>query len=755
MPGESLFHHTWLVLARLAELRRLRPDLALAGAPDLWTVLYWAGFLHDFGKAAAGFQRSLHGGRRWPFRHEVLSLAFIDWLDNCLNEEEQTWLAAAILFHHRDLPEISGLYSIMDGSADDPLFALTEEVTPGTVVALQRWLTEYAALWRVELGFDAPAGQAAVAWDFSPTAAFLSSLPDRVRRRLGRVLRWCRQMRDPAQPAQRRIGAILLRGHLQIGDHSASAHIKPPATPIRDPASLLARLHIDTAALYPHQRAAMHTIGSAVLMAPTGSGKTEAALLWACAQGMPRAVPRLLYCLPFQASMNAMYDRLNQAAFPGAVGLEHARSTLALYRRLVDEQAEPEKAVRLAKWEKNLAHLHHYPVRVLSPYQLLKGPYRLKGYEILLTDCRGAAVILDEIHAYEPGRLGQILALVQYLRQHYDARFLLMSATLPAVVHNKLCGVLGEYTLIKAAPAVYAAFRRHKVFPAAGDMLDEAGVAAIAARAARGGSILVCCNTVKRARQMYAELKTRLAGRGAEIMLLHARFNSRDRLLKERHLRDAAGTNAAARRPVILVATQVVEVSLDVDFDTIYTDPAPLEALLQRFGRVNRGRRQPWAPVHVFTQPLDTVYDRVLVERALQVMSARAGEFIEEEKIDDYLAAIYQPDVTEKWEREYWRTYREFADVCLAELRPFAADGDLEKLFYQAFDSIDVLPAQYAQEYRRLVQDNLPLPAQELLVPMSWRQYLACRRQGLSPEHDAAMPPLVDMSYDEETGLHV
>lgn len=87
-------------------------------------------------------------------------------------------------------------------------------------------------------------------------------------------------------------------------------------------------------------------------MAPTGSGKTEASLLGAVAQAEnDNPVLLLYYTLPYQASMNAMYDRLNNSsdgAFPGQVGLEHSRSTLAYYRRVLEDQS-PEKAACSAK----------------------------------------------------------------------------------------------------------------------------------------------------------------------------------------------------------------------------------------------------------------------------------------------------------------------------------------------------------------------------------------------------------------------
>ncbi|MDW8101151.1 MAG: CRISPR-associated helicase Cas3', partial [Anaerolineae bacterium] len=273
----------------------------------------------------------------------------------------------------------------------------------------------------------------------------------RIRHWLQTYRRWVKTL-NRSEERSLVIGTLALRGHLISADHMASAHTDEAPMPLlAHPDDLLIRLGIDESHLYAHQKMCAATRGSAVLIAPTGSGKTESALLWACAQANgEQPVPRLFYTLPYQASMNAMYDRLNEKAFPGQVGLEHSRSILTLYRHWLEEDYTPQQATRAARWGKNLARLNYFPVRVLSPYQILKAFYRLRGYEALLSDCFYAAFVLDEIHAYEAARLAMILAMVKYLRKQFGARFLVMSATLPGLLRARLADALGEHASIRA-----------------------------------------------------------------------------------------------------------------------------------------------------------------------------------------------------------------------------------------------------------------------------------------------------------------
>lgn len=764
---ETLAEHTWFVLEKLAETIRLRPGLPeQIGVPRLWHILFWATFLHDFGKAALGFQNRLRpGGKRWPHRHEVLSLAFIDWVATAFTRDELPWIVAAIASHHRDEDKIQQLYNAVGDPDGTTLKELVAELDANTLCHLWGWLSRCSASWIDDLGLSSAGIQSPnfPAQEVAVDLVLQSGAGD-IRKWLARYDLWLERTVNRSDEQSVLIGTIALRGHVISSDHMASAHVgELPPSQLSDPQTLIERFNLPQ--LYDHQRDAMAARGSAILMAPTGSGKTEAALLWAVSQAQEgRPVSRLYYTLPFQASMNAMQKRLNEddkddpkrkAPFLNQVGLEHSRSTLAYYRWKLDEDYSPEQALKTARWYNNLAHLNYYPVRVLSPYQLLKAPYRLTGYETLLTDCLNATFIFDEIHAYEADRLAMILATVKYLREQYGASFFVMSATLPKLLRNHLTEALGTDRLLQATPALYEQFRRHVLLLKDGDLLDERSMDRIAQVAKSGQSVLVCCNTVKRAQAAYEMLHKRLEGK-VEVLLLHGRFNGKDRLKKEQVVREATGSRSTERRPIVLVATQVVEVSLDIDLDVIYTDPAPLEALLQRFGRINRRRLKEAAPVCVFREPVPDrklPYDPLLIKASLAVLEEHKGQMIDEAQTSEWLDKIYDaPEISIPWQLTYESTYADFRTSALATLRAFQANPELEKLFYKAFDSVDVLPMGLSSDYESVRETN-PLEASQLLVSLRWGQYEMLKSKGLVRESDDHRFREVDAYYDSETGL--
>ena len=753
---ETLAQHTWYVLSRLAEFIQLRPNLPMQlDVPRLWHILFWSAFLHDFGKAAAGFQTQLRpDGKRWGHRHEVFSLAFVDWLIDDLSPEEQQWLVASIVSHHRDFEEIQRIYPTPDWDDNDPLKPQLTSLSEETLDGLWHWLSECGAPWRDELGLA----------DFGisiPQLQERSVATESVQQHgVERIRHWLRVYRRLNRDIEDRnaphavVQGITVRGYIINADHSASAHAGPIPLAQFNADTILASRNLSPEGLFGHQSKAQEVDGSVLLVAPTGSGKTEAALLWAAHQSsIIGRLPRLFYTLPYQASMNAMQGRLEEI-FPH-VGLQHGRGLLALYRLLLEKDYHPRAAARTAKWARNLSQLNYPPVRVFSPYQMLKGMYRLKGYEALLTDYHNAAFIFDEIHAYEVRRLAMILKTIEYLRVNFNARFFIMSATFPKLIQEWLSEALDDSTKIEADSALFQKFTRHRLILHDGELLNESGLTNVVNDAKAGKSVLVVCNLVDHAQEAYNRIRAQLNEVNIRTELLHGRFNMRDRSAKEKLIRDATGATSEKRQPIVLVATQAVEVSLDIDLDTIYTEPAPLEALIQRFGRINRRRKQKdLALVHVFRQPDDgqKIYDPELVQRTLSILEREHEHPIDEGSIGTWLDEIYGGEVEARWREEYKNAAADFDRTCVRTMRPFAADEGLEEMFYKAFDGLDVLPVSLYDEYKILSEEE-PIRAGELLVPISWGRFHALRNGGQVLPRNERESYRVTAEYNSEVGL--
>ncbi|MEM6283648.1 MAG: CRISPR-associated helicase Cas3', partial [Chloroflexota bacterium] len=466
-----------------------------------------------------------------------------------------------------------------DGAAERIAF-LVSQIEPEDVENLWQWLESYGNAWREALDFGDVVGEITpVNRDAFSTEAIIRALNEingHIHRRKGKV------------PVEQAMRDIAYRGLILTSDHAASAGAD--AFPDIELSREIALRPIGEHKLRHHQSMAEQlSAGNALMIAPTGSGKTEAAMLWAAMQHQQREVSRLFYTLPYQASMNAMQDRLIHKFYATdsdhnqQVTIQHSRATLKFYRDRMnaDSGINTREASGYAKAQKNITGLNYFPVQVFSPYQMLKATYRLRGYEPLLVDYAGALFIFDEIHAYEPERLALIIATMEWLYRQFDARFLVMTATLPPMVQNALCTALdiSEAHIVTADNETFKQSQRHNVVLHDGDLLAQLDV--IVASYEAGQSVLVVCNQVAHAQAAYQQLQQAIPA--ADLRMLHGRFNGKDRSEKERWLLERVGVRVGERKPTVFVATQVVEVSLDVDFDILHTDPAPIEALLQRF----------------------------------------------------------------------------------------------------------------------------------------------------------------------------
>ncbi len=213
----------------------------------------------------------------------------------------------------------------------------------------------------------------------------------------------------------------------------------------------------------------------------------------------------------------------------------------------------------------------------------MKHLFGLKGFEQGIFEWAGAYFIFDEIHAYSPEVFAQIKVLLEYAVNHLQVKVMIMTATLPSFLRVEIEKALGIYSEIKADKILYESFDRHKVVLKEGLLANSLGLIIDDLNA--GTKVLIVCNTVIQSQQVFDHLKDH----APNAVLLHSAFTGEDRTKHEKILKEGESDEDSVQ---LLVGTQAIEVSLDIDYDVIYSEPAPIDALIQRFGRVNRNRKK-------------------------------------------------------------------------------------------------------------------------------------------------------------------
>ena len=237
--------------------------------------------------------------------------------------------------------------------------------------------------------------------------------------------------------------------------------------------------------------------------------------------------------------------------------------------------------------------------------QALFATLNVKHHFVRLWGLSNRVVVLDEVHAYDTYTGGLIEALLRWLKA-LGCSVVLMSATLPRskrdallqswgasataapeLTYPRLLMACGDRVLGQTCPSRQQA---PITLAALGEGLE--GIAELAARLlAQGGCGAVVVNTVDRAQKLYQALRA-MAAQPQQVMLFHARFPADERSAREQAVLSVFGKHAVRPSHALLVATQVVEQSLDIDFDFLISDLAPVDLLLQRAGRLHRHERQ-------------------------------------------------------------------------------------------------------------------------------------------------------------------
>ncbi|MEE1790583.1 CRISPR-associated endonuclease Cas3'' [Streptomyces sp. BE308] len=452
--------------------------------------------------------------------------------------------------------------------------------------------------------------------------------------------------------------------------------------------------------------------GLVLITAPTGDGKTEAALFAASLLGRAAGARGLYFALPTMGTADAMLPRVEAFASRAMAGeralmLLHSMAWLsspgtgdkaARFDVPFGEgsvSADGDTAVEADGWLRGAKRGLLAPLGVGTIDQALSAVLPLRHNALRLFGLSDKVFVVDEAHAYGPWMQQLLVRLLEWLGA-MGAPVVLLSATLTGRSAGSLVeayrrgagfpgvssvvprypgwlfasGVSGEVSAARETSSNRARTLSVSRRPVGWDAGESVGApvrvggrraalrSVLAPVAAEGGTALVCCTTVAEAQQTFRDVRAafpELAARPGGVRLLHSRFPADVRAgitasCESAYGKPRPGEEAVAARPAsVLVATQVVEQSLDFDFDLVVSDLAPLAQLLQRAGRGRRHERGPlgrpgWAaaedePELVVLDPLaapggsvprswGSVYDAGLLVRTSSILEECALEGI-------------------------------------------------------------------------------------------------------------------------------
>ena len=559
---------------------------------------------HDIGKASPIFQKRLFS-RYKPgqstFRHEIASCFFLSLVPEAFHPP----LMEMIIAHHKSIEEDRKYKGLLDLEAHE-----------GDVFEfhIQDWDHWKQDAIKILSCFGIPPGEISI---------------DEARENYLKVRAFCEEKVCEN-------GYSDWRGLLMSADHFASA--LSSETPI-----YLAKTFTPPVLSFYQRRSDLYPLSlkdaesgkpHTMVVACTGAGKTD--YLFRRCRG------RVFYTLPFQASINAMYHRVKS---------DLKASNLNLDIRLL-HSASKIPASHESHEDILLQRLVGSGVKILTPYQLASIIFATRGFESLIQDLKGCDVILDEIHTYDNVSKSIVMKIVELLCL-IGCRIHIGTATMPSALYNRIIEILGKNVVYEVSldREELDKFDRHRLFKLGS---WEEAFSPIDRGVEENSKILLICNRVDSAQNIFEIVKERYPD--IPSMLIHSRFKRMDRQEKEASLLglDADGNSTGefntSSGACIVVSTQVVEVSLDISFDLMITETAPIDSLIQRFGRINRKRNLStigtYKPVYIIAPPDNQKdarpYDLEILQKTFEILDH--DQILHESEYQEKIDHVY-PDL--------------------------------------------------------------------------------------------------------------
>lgn len=674
-PRESIISHTEKLIDNYKIYKKIYPNLNVD-----WDILYLACIYHDLGKMNRKFQDKIEGIKRHKdeIPHGILSLSFIDTKElekQGYEKDEIKLLAHSIAYHH------------------EREFNFDKET----------WKNEIELLKEEALGFKYER---------------LGNLNVKNLSKKYFAMDRIYEDKEDREETELFFRYVMVKGLLNRIDYAASGGIDVE----KENSFLLNNINENLLEKFKKKdpNAGWNDLQNyminnrdknLIIVAQTGMGKTEAGLLWI-------GDSKGFFTLPLKTAINAMYKRIVENIiindYENKVGLLHSDM-----RREYLEQKEEIDFDEYYNKTKQLS----LPLTICTLDQIFDFVYRYRGFEQKLATLSYSKVVIDEVQMYSPDLLAYLIVGLSYIDK-VGGKFAVLTATLPQVFVD----LLSEENVNFLKPKPFTNSRiRHSL-----KVINENINADFVKSIYKNNKVLVICNTVNEAQRIYKDL-LQDKDIGNNIKLFHSGFIKLDRKKKEDEIL-RFGSKESERKG-IWITTQVVEASLDIDFDILVTELSDLNGLFQRLGRCYRDRdwEKEGYNSYVFDggdskcSGVGSVIDRCIYELSKKALKDIDGVITENQKIN-LINNIYTKE--KLIDTQYYNDIIRAIDY-LKLINPFEKSAMEVKALFRNIESKTVIPKPIYDTHRSKIDSYISILQREYDKDISLEEREIIKKQKL------------------------
>lgn len=425
-----------------------------------------------------------------------------------------------------------------------------------------------------------------------------------------------------------------------------------------------------------------NTNKNVIVIAQTGLGKTEGALNWI-------GDNKGFFFLPLQSAINAMYLRIKDVILKN----DNIDDRLALlHSDILQVYNDVEDLEDIMKYY-NETKQFSIPLNVSTIDQLFNFIYMYPGYELKFATLSYSKIVIDEIQMYDPKLLAALIVGLEKLNE-IGVKFAIVTATLPPFIRELLTKKINFKIQQFTTP-----LKRHNV-KVKKQSLEAKDIYNFYKKNGKNKKMLIVCNTIEKSQILYKRLTEDFGLKN--VRLLHSKYIKKHRKELEKDiLRDGA---TEYNGDIIWITTQIVEASLDIDFDFLHTELCDISSLFQRMGRVNRKGIKDTSNYNIFIYTkidpslLDVIIDKDIFNLSKEAILSIDGILSENDKmnlIEKYMTVenMEKSNYMSKYNTEYQK---------LINLGQYSNEHEE---YLRNIDSCAIIPATIYDENKTIINE--------------------------------------------------